>query len=230
MARTARVAPGGDSFSYSESWCGRIQLFEKAADYQRSSWCCGNQSMNRHADLRYALMPNHWHLLVWPERDGELAAFMQRLTVTYVRRWQQNRGYAGLGHVYQGRYKSFPVESDEHVWVVARYVGAMRCVRIWSCERKSGGGRVGGDGVREHSRNGRYYAPWPLELPPDSVERVNQPTTAQHWKPCSARTTAAPIRTTAVADGNRKMLGLESAYRPAGRPRKFGTNRTETRE
>jgi putative transposase len=47
---------------------------------------------------------------------------MQRLTITHVRRWQQHRGYAGLGHVYQGRYKSFPVESDEHFWVVARYV------------------------------------------------------------------------------------------------------------
>ena len=49
----------------------------------------------------YAVMPNHWHLLLWPECDGELAAFMQRLTITHVRRWQEHRGYAGLGHVYQ---------------------------------------------------------------------------------------------------------------------------------
>ena len=67
-------------------------------------------------------MPNHWHLLLWPEGDGDLATFMQRLTITHVRRWQQHRGYVGLGHVYQGRYKSFPVESDAHFWVVARYV------------------------------------------------------------------------------------------------------------
>jgi putative transposase len=69
-----------------------------------------------------ALMPKHWHLLFWPERDSELAIFMQRLTITHVRCWQQHRGYAGLGHVYQGRYKSFPVQSDEHFCVVARYV------------------------------------------------------------------------------------------------------------
>ena len=37
----------------------------------------------------YAVMPNHWHLLLWPECDGELAAFMQRLTITHVRRWQE---------------------------------------------------------------------------------------------------------------------------------------------
>ena len=70
----------------------------------------------------YSLMPSHWHLLLWPKRDGDLAAFMQRLTITHVRRWQGHRGYVGLGHVYQGRYKSFPVESDENLWVVARYV------------------------------------------------------------------------------------------------------------
>lgn len=33
-------------------------------------------------------MPNHWHLVLWPERDGDLAAFMQQLTTTHVRRWQ----------------------------------------------------------------------------------------------------------------------------------------------
>ena len=100
-----------------------MQLFEKAADYQAFEQVLRDtldQSPMR--ICAYAVMPNHWHLLLWPECDGELAAFMQRLTITHVRRWQEHRGYAGLGHVYQGRYKSFPVESDEHFWVVARYV------------------------------------------------------------------------------------------------------------
>jgi putative transposase len=47
---------------------------------------------------------------------------MERLTITHVRRWQQRRVDAGLGHVYPGRYKSFPAKSDAHFWVVARYV------------------------------------------------------------------------------------------------------------
>jgi putative transposase len=70
----------------------------------------------------YSLMPNHWHLLLWPEHEGELVGFMQRLTITHVRRWPEHRGYAGLGHIDQGRYQSFPVESDQRFWVVARYV------------------------------------------------------------------------------------------------------------
>ena len=78
-----------------------MQLFEKAADYQAFEQVL--QDTLDQSPMRicaYAVMPNHWHLLLWPECDGELAAFMQRLTITHVRRWQEHRGYAGLGHVY----------------------------------------------------------------------------------------------------------------------------------
>ena len=72
---------------------------------------------------------------------------MQRLTITHVRRWQEHRGYAGLGHIYQGRYKLFPVESDEHFWVVARYVERNAMAPISSCERRNGGGQACGNAV-----------------------------------------------------------------------------------
>jgi hypothetical protein len=49
---------------------------------------------------------------------------LQKLTITHVRNWQENRRRVGYGHLYQGRYKSFPVESDEHFYQVARYVPA----------------------------------------------------------------------------------------------------------
>jgi REP element-mobilizing transposase RayT len=111
MARTARVALGGLVFHVLNRGFARMQLFEKPAVYQAFE-----QVMRETLDessmriCAYTVMPNHWHLLLWPECHGELARFMQRLTITHVRRWQQHRGYAGLGHVYQGRYKSFPVE------------------------------------------------------------------------------------------------------------------------
>ena len=101
----------------------RMPLFEKLSDYQAFDLVLRETLAESPMRIcSYAVMPNHWHLLLWPERDGELAAFMQRLTITYARRWQQHRGYAGLCHVYQGRYKSFSVESDEHFWVVARFI------------------------------------------------------------------------------------------------------------
>ena len=93
-----------NGFSRLNRGVARMQLFEKAADYQAFEQVLRDtldQSPMR--ICAYAVMPNHWHLLLCPECDGELTAFMQRLTITHVRRWQEHRGCAGLGHVYQGR-------------------------------------------------------------------------------------------------------------------------------
>src|ERR1035438_3357133 len=99
MPRTARVAPDGMVFHVLNRGVARMQLFEESADYQAFEHVLREtldaSSMRIFA---YLVMPNHWQLLVWRERDGELAAFMQRLTITHVRRWQQHRRYAGLGH------------------------------------------------------------------------------------------------------------------------------------
>ena len=96
MPRTARVAPGGMVFHVLNRGVARMQLFEKAADYQAFEQVLRDtldQSPMR--ICAYAVMPNHWHLLLWPECDGELAAFMQRLTITHVRRWQEHSAAQG---------------------------------------------------------------------------------------------------------------------------------------
>jgi putative transposase len=72
--------------------------------------------------LAYCVLPNHWHLVVWPRGDGELSRFVGWLTLTHTQRWHAQRRSAGAGHLYQGRFKSFPIQEDEHLFTVARYV------------------------------------------------------------------------------------------------------------
>ena len=72
--------------------------------------------------IAYCLMPNHWHLVVWPREDGELSRFTGWLTLTHTQRWHAHRHTTGSGHLYQGRFKSFPVQDDEHLLTVCRYV------------------------------------------------------------------------------------------------------------
>ena len=183
MPRTAGVAPGGMVFHVLNRGVARMQLFEKATDYQAFEQVLRDtldQSPMR--ICAYAVMPNHWHLLLWPECDGELTAFMQRLTITHVRRWQEHRGYAGLGHVYQGRYKSFPVESDEHFWVVARYVGATRCAPISSCERRNGGGQACGNAVILREQSGRCWRRGRSICQRIGSSGSIKPTTRRNWK------------------------------------------------
>src|SRR5262249_46524871 len=65
---------------------------------------------------------NHWHLVLWPRADGELTEFLRWLTHTHVMRWHSHFGTSGTGHLYQGRFKAFPIQTDDHFYTVVRYV------------------------------------------------------------------------------------------------------------
>jgi putative transposase len=68
----------------------------------------------------FCLMPNHFHMVLWPHNDGDLGRFMQWLLTSHVRRY--HRHYKSSGHVWQGRFKAFPIQQDEHLLAVLRYV------------------------------------------------------------------------------------------------------------
>jgi len=70
----------------------------------------------------FCTLSNHWHFVLWPESDGDLPAFMQQMTNMHVKRWQEYRWEIGYGHLYQGRYKCFPVETEDYFYQVVRYV------------------------------------------------------------------------------------------------------------
>src|SRR5438094_267207 len=72
--------------------------------------------------LAYCLMPNHWHMVLWPNNDGEMTEFLRWLTLTHSQRLHAHRHTTGYGHIYQGRFKSFPIEGDESLFKVVRYV------------------------------------------------------------------------------------------------------------
>jgi len=70
--------------------------------------------------LAFCLMPNHVHLSLWPHEDGDLGRWMQWLLTSHVRR--HHRRHRGSGHVWQGRFKAFPAQSDWHLLSVLRYI------------------------------------------------------------------------------------------------------------
>ena len=70
--------------------------------------------------LAYCLLSNHFHLLVWPRGHGDLSAYMMWLTTAHVRRYHQH--YHSSGHVWQGRFRSFPIQEDDHLLSVHRYI------------------------------------------------------------------------------------------------------------
>jgi len=166
-------------------------------------------------------MPNHFHLLVWPREDGDLSRFMRWLTMTHTQRWHAHHRTAGTGHLYQGRFKSFPVQSDEHFLTVCRYV-ERNALRAGLVERAEGW-RWGSLGARRAKGDPDRPAltPWPIDRPRDWTARVNRP-----FGPREEEAVLRSIRRGQPFGSGpwqsevAARLGLESTFRPRGRPRK----------
>lgn len=200
-----------------------MRLFNKSGDYNAFETIIAETQEKRPLRIcGFCLMPSHWHFVVWPERDGQLAAFMQRLTITHARRWQEHREQVGFGHVYQSRYKSFPVESDDYFYQVMRYVerNALRanlveCAEDW---RWSSLWRH----VHGTPQQKSLLSDWPLARPRNWPKYVNEPQTeAEIAAIRHALHRGQPFGSDEWLQATAKKLGLESSLRAPHRPRKM---------
>ena len=70
--------------------------------------------------FHWVIMNNHLHLLLWAADGTKLSKAMQGLALAYTSRF--NRKYARVGQLWQGRYKSFPVEESAYLLECGRYI------------------------------------------------------------------------------------------------------------
>ncbi len=125
MSRWRRHAPGGIVYHVLNRAAKRSQIFFGPDDYGLFIALLFDAA--RRLGMRvlaYCVMPNHWHLVLWPAEDDSLAGFLHRLTVTHARTFRSLTGTVGEGHVYQGPYRRFPVETESYYYNVMRYVEA----------------------------------------------------------------------------------------------------------
>jgi putative transposase len=226
MPRRARHAPGGLIYHVLNRAVGRMRLFTRPADFAAFEQVL-RDALQHHPIrlLGYCVMPNHWHLVVWPQRDGELSRFMHWLTMTHTQRWRHHRGLVGLGPLYQGRFKAFPTQDDTHLLGVLRYVernalraGLVSRAQTWPyCSLYH----------RSSPRSSMHTLlhPWPIDVPRYYLELVNQPQTAREEhdvRTCvrRGRPFGAPEWQLQVI----RQLHLQSSVRAAHRPRKFAAH------
>ena len=169
----------------------------------------------------YCLMSTHWHFVLWPKHDGDLAQFMQRLTNTHLQRWQRHKRLVGTGDVSQGRYKSFPVERDESFYQIVRYVerNALRANLAAHAEEW----RWSNLWRRRHgtTQHKSLLSEWPLPKPRQWRRLVNQPQTdaeLQALRRCVNR--GQPYGSQAWIARVVQNLGRESTIWSRGRPKK----------
>ncbi len=123
MARSPRVDLGGYVYHVINRANARARIFDTDADYIDFEYLL--KEMVETFDMRilaYVVMPNHWHMLLYPRRDGDLKRSLQWLSTSHARRHHTRKGTIGGGHLYQGRYKSFLVEEDHHLLTVLKYI------------------------------------------------------------------------------------------------------------
>ena len=123
MARAARVDVGNHVYHVINRANGRLQIFTNDSFYRDFEYLLSEAcELYGVRILAYVLMPNHWHLLLYPKNDGDLATFMGWLSSAHTRRYHSQTKTIGAGHLYQGRYKSFLVEDDVHLLTVLKYI------------------------------------------------------------------------------------------------------------
>ena len=103
----------------------RQPLFHGADDYAEFVALVAEAQSRFEVDLwGYCLMGNHWHLVAEVRQMQELSGWMHWLSTRHVRLFHRGRPQLGGGHIYQGRYKSFPIQDEAHLYDVLRYVEA----------------------------------------------------------------------------------------------------------
>jgi len=228
MPRKARYTPGGLVYHVLNRAVARLPLFRKEADYaafERIMLEAQEQHPTRL--LAWCLMKNHWHFVVWPRTDDELSAFMRWLAHTHAMRWHVSHNTVGGGHLYQGRFKAFPVQSDRHLLQVCRYVerNALTAGVVERAEQWRWGSlwawREGQAELKE------LLCDWPCGRPQRWTETVNRPMTRrdlESLRACIQR--GRPYGDEHWQEAMVAKLDLMHTIRSEGRPRKRDSNET----
>ena len=221
MARAKRNCPAGEAFHVLNRAVARLTIFENPEDYAAFIRAVAETWEIVPLPI-YAMvaMPNHWHFVVRPETSDQVSEFFRRLTVMHTMRWHAHYETGGAGHLYQGRFKSFPIQSDGHLLTVMRYVernpvraNFIELAEVWQWSSAY---------ARRQPVDERRWLAIPEDpaLPRNWRSRVNKVETEEELTSIrhSVRR-GLPFGDDQWSRSSSVRLGLETTTRPRGRPK-----------
>jgi len=215
MPRRITLGTAGLVFHVVNRGVRRLRLFDHDGDYR--AWLQAFAKAQERFPVEvfaYCLMPNHFHLVARPREDRQLAEFMRIGTVTHSMRWHRHRGTGGTGAVYQGRYRAFPVQTNDYFFNVCRYVegNALRSSLVnlaedWPWSSLS---------ARLRNRHILNVSEWPVARPPDWTRTVNDAGNIPLDPIRQSVRRSIPFGEPAWSEDTAKLLGLMKGYRRPG--------------
>ena len=220
MGRPKRITLGGYVYHVLNRANGRLRIFKKKEDFAAFEAILA-EGMER-VDMRicgYCIMGNHWHLLLWPRDDGDLSTFMRWVTQTHAQRWHAAHSTVGVGHVYRGRFKSFPVQNESYYLTAMQYIESNQ-VRA-EIAKSPAEWPWSSAAIRNGRTAGFELAEGPIELPADWGKTLNKDIEeTQLARIADSLKRGAPFGNPAWVAKTARKLGLESTIKPIGRPSK----------
>jgi len=144
---------------------------------------------------------------------------MRWLTATHTQRWHAHYHTTETGAVYQGRFKSFPIQEDDQFLTVCRYVerNALRADLVTRAERW----RWCSLWHRINASTEFTVSAWPVPVGQQWLQHVNDPQTEAELEGVRrAVARGMPFGDPTWQAKTAERLGIESPLRPRGRPRK----------
>ncbi len=166
MPRLHRVDVGGNYYHVLNRANARLQIFFNEDDYVLFEGILEEACEIFQIELlSYAVMPNHFHLVLKTQVDGSMGLFMKWLTQTHTSHWHKKNKTIGTGSLYQGRYKSFIIQEDGHLFTVIRYVErnpltANLVQNLLNWQYSSFWRREKGTNQQK-----KFLASWPIDIP-----------------------------------------------------------------
>jgi len=221
MARPPRVDVGDMVYHVINRANGRLKIFENDTMYRDFEFLLNE--MCETYDMRilaYAIMPNHWHLLLHPKKDGDLSAAMGWLGTAHTRRYHAQTNTIGGGHLYQGRYKSFLVQDDSYLLTVLKYIerNPVRAKLFASAESWRWGSAH--RRLKGTAKEKQILAESPTPLPRNYQRWINEPESAEELAALRASVNkGVPYGGDSWRERMIKRYALEQTLRNPGRPK-----------
>lgn len=167
-----------------------VELDDYAVYLEKLNYYAKEYEVKIHA---FVMMTNHVHLLATPTTSNGVSKLMQSLGRYYVRYFNQT--YKRTGTLWEGRFKSTLVDSDNYFLIVSRYIelNPVRAGMVahpaeytWSSYQHSGTGKVI-ELITEHdlytrlgtnpeNRQAQYRTLFERDIPPYTLEEIKTAT------------------------------------------------------